>query len=83
MLGRIIQELEIHIKACTDGMGKDCHPNDEDAYLNKIQAFNQAIRIVEGYHHLTSTSSTPAPCDCPAPTILEKSYCTRCGRDMG
>ena len=33
--------------------------------------------------HLTSRSSRAAgACDCPKPTILEKSYCTQCGRDI-
>ncbi len=60
MLNRIIKELEIHIKAYNDAMDKDCHPNDEDAYLNKIQAFREAIRIVDGYRLLTSHSSRAA-----------------------
>ena len=60
MLDKIIKELEIHIKACNVGMDKDCHPNDEAAYLNKIQAFREAIKIVEGYRHLTSRKSRAA-----------------------
>ena len=33
--------------------------------------------------HLTNSSSRAAECcACSKPTILEKSYCTQCGRDM-
>ena len=32
---------------------------------------------------LTNRSSRAGgTCDCPKPTILEKSYCTQCGRDI-
>lgn len=57
MLDKIIKELEIHIKACTDAMDEDCHPNDEDAYLNKIQAFREAIKVVDAYRYPINHSS--------------------------
>lgn len=61
MLDKIIEELEIHIEACRIAMDKDCHPNDEDAYSNKIQAFRQAIKIVEGYRHPISSKQPLYP----------------------
>lgn len=48
ILNRIILELEIHIKACTVLLDGESLEHEEYA-LNKIQAYENAIKIVEGY----------------------------------
>ena len=38
---------------------------------------------LENCRHLSEAPTRPNKlCDCPEPTILEKCYCTKCGRDM-
>jgi len=48
-----------------------------------VKANKGIKRLKNKLHHLTSYSSRAAnACACEEPTISEKSYCTKCGRDM-
>ncbi len=38
--------------------------------------------LIDGPKLTSSSSKAAGPCACPKPTVLEKSYCTQCGRDM-
>ncbi len=61
------------------GMWKD-NPNKTMAPFWREKAEEIGDEIVR---RLTSQSSQPREvCTCPNPKILEKSYCTECGRDM-
>jgi hypothetical protein len=48
ILNKIIIELEIHIKACVAVLN-DNDPKYENAALDRIQAYRDAIRIVRSY----------------------------------
>ena len=44
---------------------------------------SDTLEALTKVRHLRNQSNRPpAVCTCPKPTILEKSYCTECGRDM-
>ena len=74
-----IEQLDKLVRYLINNYGNAVKVDD----TSNEDAVDEAIKILEQQRHLTSRSSRAVyACICKEPTISEKSYCTKCGRDM-
>lgn len=63
--------------------GAEFHLRGGECFALSETLLKRGLEIIEADRHLTSRSSRAAnACACKEPTILEKSYCTKCGKDI-